>query len=455
MAYWIHENGETIGPLRAIEILERAQPDTLVSQGQEWVKFADHPDFLPIDEPDLREGLRDSDGGKSLPGERHRDTSGMHPQPVPRFHEPANPRGSNAVATLPASSRRRTPWGVVLAVTLVGVVLLSLTPSAKTHGKRHQGAATQGNVHGYDRTQPTGNFVQHDKRPAIWAYSELLSPILWETMCRTFISEDKAVEGAYEDLNNPTCYVGMVSLNGHVARVDRLGWQSANRETQKGTLSAIARISCRCIDPQRWRAEVRDAESGVLLAAISPNGLRALWTPEGMLPERVSASARIDPLAPMSNEEEIRELQRAVWLMEGFFGGHHLVRGSVIEPVVRWKWFNEDHYGMIVVATTEPLGEFGDKPFGATPTTYIEGTYAVPQRILILDPDKAEIPRSEGAYFESFLSYQSEYELGTGTKIQSFGTIRSARECSIYLAERQRLVDRIVSLGGRPVPPPR
>lgn len=45
MAYWIYENGETIGPLRAIDVLQRAQSKTLVSLGQTWVKFADHPDF--------------------------------------------------------------------------------------------------------------------------------------------------------------------------------------------------------------------------------------------------------------------------------------------------------------------------------------------------------------------------------------------------------------------------
>lgn len=45
MAYWIHENGETIGPLKAVEVLERAQPRTLVSNGQEWVRFDEHPAF--------------------------------------------------------------------------------------------------------------------------------------------------------------------------------------------------------------------------------------------------------------------------------------------------------------------------------------------------------------------------------------------------------------------------
>ena len=45
MGYWIHENGETIGPLRAVELLKRAIPETLVSHGQKWVLFDEHPDF--------------------------------------------------------------------------------------------------------------------------------------------------------------------------------------------------------------------------------------------------------------------------------------------------------------------------------------------------------------------------------------------------------------------------
>ena len=45
MAYWIFENGESIGPLDAQEVVERAQADSQVSHGQEWVPFRKHPDF--------------------------------------------------------------------------------------------------------------------------------------------------------------------------------------------------------------------------------------------------------------------------------------------------------------------------------------------------------------------------------------------------------------------------
>jgi hypothetical protein len=45
MAYWIHENGKTIGPFRVVEVLDRAGPDTLVSHGQQWFKLSEHPDL--------------------------------------------------------------------------------------------------------------------------------------------------------------------------------------------------------------------------------------------------------------------------------------------------------------------------------------------------------------------------------------------------------------------------
>ena len=36
MAYWIHENGETLGPMRAIDVLRRATPSTRVCDGKIW-----------------------------------------------------------------------------------------------------------------------------------------------------------------------------------------------------------------------------------------------------------------------------------------------------------------------------------------------------------------------------------------------------------------------------------
>jgi hypothetical protein len=43
MPYWILENGETIGPMRAIDVLRRARPTTQVSDGESWFCLDDPP----------------------------------------------------------------------------------------------------------------------------------------------------------------------------------------------------------------------------------------------------------------------------------------------------------------------------------------------------------------------------------------------------------------------------
>lgn len=39
MPYWIHEDGEVIGPMRAIDVLRRARPSTRVSDGESWFRL--------------------------------------------------------------------------------------------------------------------------------------------------------------------------------------------------------------------------------------------------------------------------------------------------------------------------------------------------------------------------------------------------------------------------------
>ena len=41
MPYWIHDNGETIGPMPAIDVLRRATPTTRVCDGEIWVTLHD------------------------------------------------------------------------------------------------------------------------------------------------------------------------------------------------------------------------------------------------------------------------------------------------------------------------------------------------------------------------------------------------------------------------------
>jgi ubiquitin-protein ligase len=53
MAYWIYEDGHTVGPLEAPEVLDRAKPDTQVSNGNDWVRLDQHPDFAYLVTPDI------------------------------------------------------------------------------------------------------------------------------------------------------------------------------------------------------------------------------------------------------------------------------------------------------------------------------------------------------------------------------------------------------------------
>lgn len=43
MPYWIHDNGETTGPMRAIDVLRRAQPTTRVCDGENWFYLDESP----------------------------------------------------------------------------------------------------------------------------------------------------------------------------------------------------------------------------------------------------------------------------------------------------------------------------------------------------------------------------------------------------------------------------
>ena len=36
MPYWIHDDGETTGPMRAIDVLRQAKPTTRVCDGENW-----------------------------------------------------------------------------------------------------------------------------------------------------------------------------------------------------------------------------------------------------------------------------------------------------------------------------------------------------------------------------------------------------------------------------------
>ena len=44
MPYWIHDNGETIGPMKAIDVLRRATPTTRVCDGENWFVLGEMTD---------------------------------------------------------------------------------------------------------------------------------------------------------------------------------------------------------------------------------------------------------------------------------------------------------------------------------------------------------------------------------------------------------------------------
>ncbi len=56
MPYWIYKNGKTVGPLDSQEVQYRATPESLVSNGGEWVRFDEHPDFGPTSHVDGKVG---------------------------------------------------------------------------------------------------------------------------------------------------------------------------------------------------------------------------------------------------------------------------------------------------------------------------------------------------------------------------------------------------------------
>ncbi|HSO23507.1 MAG TPA: hypothetical protein VLT81_11390 [Chondromyces sp.] len=43
MPYWIFENGETTGPMTAVDVLWQAGPAALISDGEQWFRLDDPP----------------------------------------------------------------------------------------------------------------------------------------------------------------------------------------------------------------------------------------------------------------------------------------------------------------------------------------------------------------------------------------------------------------------------
>jgi hypothetical protein len=43
MPYWIDDNGEKLGPMRAIDVLRRAKPTTRIYDGENWFTLDEGP----------------------------------------------------------------------------------------------------------------------------------------------------------------------------------------------------------------------------------------------------------------------------------------------------------------------------------------------------------------------------------------------------------------------------
>jgi hypothetical protein len=43
MPYWIDDNGEKLGPMRAIDVLRRAKPPTRIFDGENWFTLDEAP----------------------------------------------------------------------------------------------------------------------------------------------------------------------------------------------------------------------------------------------------------------------------------------------------------------------------------------------------------------------------------------------------------------------------
>jgi len=64
MPYWIHDNGETTGPMRAIDVLRRAQPTTRVCDGENWFYLDGSPELSETRFTDTDHGETNTTGSR-------------------------------------------------------------------------------------------------------------------------------------------------------------------------------------------------------------------------------------------------------------------------------------------------------------------------------------------------------------------------------------------------------
>ena len=386
MAYWIHENGETLGPFRGNEVLDRAKPETLISHGEQWLRFEEHPDFThlvqlvsqqaspsrsgsdvheqAVEAVELDARLDSADAGET--NLYWTWVRGSGPPTGPHTHQEVTRAAGNGLLVrdgerwvnfsdhpdfreVEQSNRRTHKWlRTVIIVAVLGAagMVFFLGTRASDDSETDYGQSvvsptpTALDSHEKTVTEEKVSAIETESREVTWAYSEAFDIASLEPNLVSILYGDDwgGVEASKERLSTivlgGTIVGGTARIDGSTAWVDRQKWLGLERGGQKNMLLNLAIASCGCLDAENWSAEYR-LTSGELLASVSPNGLRALWTPEGMRPEEVTASDAVDISSPMTKDERLDSLNRLLKLSSNY------PQMPTLESIQQWSNYHQ------------------------------------------------------------------------------------------------------------------
>jgi hypothetical protein len=392
MAYWIYENGETVGPLNKEEVVQRAGPDTPVSHGQEWVKLEQHPDFAkPLEPPPVPPPVPPptTHPEPEKPGVSEVQAAAPVEVAVPVFEQEkvSNPEDSDfrrvqhlakaSKPSVPEKSKKKTSlggWVIIVA----GLAITGFLAYA---------------------------FLQSREAGSPWVYSKAFDII--DTKPDYWVDQDpQALVDGYRDTLESNYPNGQVTIDGSEAHIDGDAWQELDRQQQALLLRIVAVLSCQCFEPSNWSAEIRDASSGTLLAATSPNGLRALWTEEGNLPETPPDTGAVDTESPMSRAELIESLESRYETNRQFMRNHYRVTGEVaaVQRFTDPPPPFEKGITAVVVQGRAKLVE-GSEIGNPLPSVYSSSSNSY---LMIILPEDAEV--SEGTWYDAVHTFTGVQE---------------------------------------------
>ena len=385
MAYWIHENGETTGPYRAIDVLQKAEPETLVSHGQEWLKLREHPDFSH-NGPRPSQPPKGQTSGESKLGSvvqaNHDQTAikgdlQQHHQSPPSSNERVYWIAENGTVTGPFSKvdtiSRSKPTTLIryedrwvrfdqhphfqepnqennCQFRTENNKLTSTTNASKEAENCWTSSSSSLSFATTTRSQKQKNSNRFKivgvlvlltitcmiffgllnskfNRQKI-VYSEAINQISFTPGYQLDDSVSQVIDEWHQWADDSLPFLGFV-VDGSIGMIDIEKWQQLTRTEQKLSLTAIAIISCECLSPERFDAKIVDSKTHSLLAATSPNGLRALWTDWGYLPETAAAGAPVDFESGMTNSEKIIALKDMLHLNKSFTENSFEIEGVV------------------------------------------------------------------------------------------------------------------------------